>query len=376
MRASAFATTSRRHSTALLLQITCLILTAVAGCGTAQDRPLTLGQAAARDAATPILEFEPDANWTQLYNRLVDLGDESIRYLAGRREIQKRVAPDNLRAMATLSLLRMLIDAPDAPRLSVRCYETTFDLMHLNLKVRGQPLGVAVLGKDATPERWHDLFPGEFDDSIAAEIDVEADRQLLLEWLATHSGRAIQRGNLRRLDPRPEALWPVLSRRYANIWTFDGGRGRFMADLGPFDPSAANGARIAQRGLRWGVILPSEAPLRLVAHASTRTIHVDDPPSGQMIQPAPLAASLIQVDTEDYNLVRAACIWLGESSESGVLDGLIIRVGHPSEVVAHNAKFALRFSRDPRIRELMERYKHVGEETPADAAPSRGGIRT
>ena len=70
----------------------------------------------------------------------------------------------------------------------------------------------------------------------------------------------------------------------------------------------------------------------------------------------PRGPPLLEIPTEDYNLVRAACVWLGSSSDNAVQERLIELVGNPSPIVAHNARFALRYSPDPRIRAVLERY--------------------
>lgn len=61
--------------------------------------------------------------------------------------------------------------------------------------------------------------------------------------------------------------------------------------------------------------------------------------------------------TEDYNLVRAACLWLVQRAEAE--ERLIERVASPSEVVAHNARFALLHSPNPSIRAAVERYNRT-----------------
>jgi len=66
--------------------------------------------------------------------------------------------------------------------------------------------------------------------------------------------------------------------------------------------------------------------------------------------------ALLHVASSDYNLVRAACIWLGGRPEDAAQQRLIELIAADNPIVVHNVLFALRFSRDPRIRETIERF--------------------
>ena len=83
---------------------------------------------------------------------------------------------------------------------------------------------------------------------------------------------------------------------------------------------------------------------------------------------------MIRLICRDYNLVRAVCIRLGSSAEPTVQERLIEMVGSVSPVVAYNARYALRFSRDPEIRAVLERYEDSQEveepAPPADRPPA------
>ncbi len=283
----------------------------VAGCATPSlSRAARQREVAA--AALPLLEMRPDANWTACYNRLLALGPAGIDYLVARPAMRQAAAPDDLRVMLHASLLRLLANPATAPRLSVNCFETTLDVLHFNPKVRGRMLGGVRMPADRAPRAWHDLYPADFDHALARAIDVEADRRTMLSWWRARWGEPATAFARRRLQPRAEHLWPVLSRRYADVWTYE---------------------------VRPEVFLCSAPPGR---------------------------AALMRGTTYDYNLVRAVCIWLGMSELPAARNKLIELVAHRSQVVAYNARFALRHSRDPRIREVLERYKEPsGPPLPA-----------
>jgi len=280
-------------------------------------------------AAQPLLEMQPDANWTACYNRLLELGPASVEYVVSRPVMQQVAAPDDLRVMLHTSLLRLLANRRMAPRLSVNSFETTLDVLHFNPKVRGRALGEVRMPAARMPTAWHDLYPADFNQALADEIDVEGDRRIMLGWWRARGGEVPTSLAQRRLRPRADHLWAVLSRRYADVWTYEA------------QPE---------------VFLCSQRPGR---------------------------AALFRGVTYDYNLVRAVCIWLGASELPGTQEKLIELVAHPSEVVAYNACFALRHSSDPRIREVLERYKEpsnpaVPAEVHTSAATGsaqRKGIR-
>jgi hypothetical protein len=301
-----------RRSTAGARLALLLLTTGLAGCVT----PATLRSSLAREveeAARPLLEMRPDANWTACYNRLLELAPASINHLASHPIMHRPAAPDDLRVALRTSLLRLLA-SPQAPRLSINCLETTLDVLHFDPNVRGQRIGRICLPSAQPPLAWHDLYPAEFNHGLAAEIDVEADRQNLLHWWQTHRDAAASWQVRRPLQPNPEHLWALLSRRYADLWSYEPKPQIFLCSL---------------------------------------------PPTG---------AAVLRCRTYDYNLVRAACIWLGASEAPGVQNELIERLAHPSPLVAYNARFALCYSQDPCIHQLLERYKEqvnpAASETP------------
>jgi len=267
------------------------------------------------DAARPLLELDPDANWTACYNRLLELAPGSIEYVATRPVMQRRAAPDDLRVMLHTSLLRLLADPVTAPRLSANCFETTLDVLHFDPKVCGRSPGTVHLPTAHVPRAWHELYPADFDHELAACVDPEADRQLMLRWWRQWRGAPARPTARRPLRPRAEHLWAVLSRRYADLWQYE---------VGP------------------EVVLCA----------------------GQ-----PGSAALFCEPAYEYNLVRAVCIWLGSQSDRGTESRLIALVGHPAPIVAYNARFALRYSPDRRIRQVIERYKDAGVQPGGARAP-------
>jgi hypothetical protein len=278
-----------------------LVAGALSGC-VMPTNPNMRRELAVEAAARPLLEMHPDANWTECYNRLVEFGPASVDYVASRPIMHRTAAPDDLRVMLHTSLLRLLANPAAAPRLSVTCFETTLDVLHFDPKVRGRRLGDVRLPTTRLPAAWHDLYPADFDHALAAEIDAEADRRAALRWYEAQRGEPALLLTQRRLAPRAEYLWAVLPRRYADVWTYE---------------------------LKPDVFL------------------CRSPPAG---------AALLRGNTYDYNLVRAACLWLASAEASGVQRELIELVAHPSPIVAYNARFALQHSPDPRIREVLERY--------------------
>jgi hypothetical protein len=305
-----FSDNAARRSLLLLLGLGSV----AGGCATPASRAVRQRDVAA--AARPLLEMRPDANWTECYNRLVELGPASVDYLMSRPIMRRTAAPDNLQVMVHVSLLRLLANPATAPRLSVNCFETTLDVLHFNPKVRGRTPGQVRIPTGRMPVAWHDLYPSDFDHLLARQIDVEADRRAMLNWWQARRGEFAAALTQRRLQPRVEHLWPVLSRRYADVWTYEA---------------------------RPTVLLCSWPPGR---------------------------AALFRGPTYDYNLVRAVCIWLGMSELPTARDTLVELVVHPSEIVAYNARFALRYSRDARIREVLERYKEPG------VPPAAAGVHT
>ena len=71
--------------------------------------------------------------------------------------------------------------------------------------------------------------------------------------------------------------------------------------------------------------------------------------------------TLIRAESKTYDLVRAVCVLLGTRSDPAVQDRLIELVASRSDIVSHNARFALGFAADPRIRALLERHRSNNE---------------
>jgi hypothetical protein len=222
-------------------------------------------------------------------------------YLMKQPAMTRRAPPDDLPVLVHTSLVRLLADPVNAPKLSANCLETTLDVLHFDLKVGGRSLGAVGQVNPAPPRGWPELYPADFDQALAAQIDVEADRQALCNWWQAHRGDASPPVTSRRLRPRAEHLWPVLTRRLADVWQYQ--------------PEARAVLCTARQG-----------------------------------------PALLQVPTYDYNLVRAVCIWLGSSAEPDVQERLIELVASPLPATAHNARLALRYATDARIRAVIERY--------------------
>ncbi len=288
---------------AAALIITVGVLSTV-GCHTPGSR-LTCGQRAVAEAARPILELDPNASWTECFNRLVDLGPESIHYLAQHESLARPAAPDDLRVMVHLSLLRCLANPAAAPPdLSATALETTLDVLHFDIKVGGREIGRIVQAEPSLPYRWHELYPVSFNHALAAQINVERDRVALLEWYAAHRNAPYTLAHGQRLRPELASLWRVLARGYADAWLYQPEPGAVLCAAGP-----------------------------------------------------PREPVLLQMQTWDYNLVRAVCIWLGQCMDVGVQAQLVELVGSPVPVVSYNARFALHYSNDKRIREILVKYE-------------------
>ncbi len=278
-----------------------LALAALGGCVTPGDT-LTRAERQALAVARPILDLDPDAVWTDQFNRLVALGSPAVDALMRAPRLTRTAAPDDLRVFVHLSLVRLLANpGTQPPRLSATCLATTYDLLHFDVRVNGQPLGPVVLADRDAPATWLDLFPAEFRHDRAAAIDLEGDRQAVRAWWAAHRGGAVSLVTPQPLAPQAEQLWPLLARRPAARWVYEVENRAVPCAFGPRDDPA-----------------------------------------------------LLRLRTYDYNLVRAACIWLGSRGTPGVQERLVTLVGSDVPVVAENARFALRFSPEPRIRALIE----------------------
>jgi hypothetical protein len=289
----------------------------LAGCA-GERRALTPTERAIEAAARPILELDPDAVWTDCFNRLLDLAPASIAYLADHPRLQRPAAPDDLRVLVHAGLLRLLLHPARRPQLSATCLETTLEVLHFEIKVRGEPVGTLCWPQRSPPAAWHDLYPAEFDHALGSRIDAEADRTVMRRWWLEFRDRPYELIAAPRLAPQPEPLWRLLGRRWADRWTY----------------------------------LPQPRATRCFF-----------PPDDQ---------TLLSAVTYDYNVVRATCVWLGASGSPDVCDRLINLVGSPSPLVAHNARFALQYARDERIRNLLERYKHRLDRPPGDEPAEPG----
>lgn len=280
---------------------------AASGCGGGRASNIALTERVAL-AARPILALDPDANWTESFNELIAIGPAAALALAARPELTRPTAPDDLPVFTRTSLIAALLHPSEGVRVSGSCFTTTLSLLHVMVHVRGRSVGDLVWRGGPAPRRWHDLFPAEFNHAVADEIDVERDRQAIRAWLARRRGEPSSIRLARSLAPRVEHLWHLLGRRLADEW---------------FLPSTPDVIRCARPG-----------------------------------EPALLRAACV-----DYNLVRAACIWLGSRDDPDVESRLIGLVASDSPVIAHNARFALRYSPDERIRRALEAF-------PDDRAPT------
>jgi hypothetical protein len=270
-----------------------------AGC-TGPD-PRLSREARIADAARPLLTLDPDAVWTEHFNLLVAEGPAAIDWLMRQPALAEPAHPDSLQVMLHTSLVRLLAHPAHAPDLSAAAFETTLGVLHFDPRVFGEPLGPVLIADRQAPARWTDLYPTQFDQLRGGAVALEADRRILQTWWQLH--RHDPMATLGRpLEPQTDRLWPLLARRYADGWHYQ--------------PEA-------------GVVLVSGPPREPV---------------------------LLQLTTYDYNLTRAACIWLGSRDEQAVAGRLIELVGHPARMVAYNARLALSYSPDERVRELIAEF--------------------
>ncbi len=294
-----------------------LLLTVVAGIGSGCQQPrasLTPREQAIAAAARPILTLDPDTVWVTSYNRLLEFGPDSIRFLIEQPAMARPAAPDSLDTLLHASLIRLLATPGTCPKLTTSAFDTTLGVLHFEIKVAGQALGPIVMPRPTPPPAWHDLYPAAFDHRLAAHVDIEGDRQALRAWWRLRGEQATTR---RPLKPITRHLWPLLSRQYADRWQYQ----------------------------------PTPRALRCAWR--------------------PRPPTLFDMATHDYNLVRAACLWLGTRDDRDTQRRLIDLVGSPAPVVAHNARFALRHSPDPRIRDVIKQYDEPRAERDAtDSGPT------
>lgn len=275
------------------------------GCAS-KDVAVSLHERSIQDAASAFLLLNPEVEWTSAHNKLVEHGKAAIDWLVRRPAMQRTVAPDSLETLLHTSLIRLLAGAR-APRLTFCAFETTLDLLYFDPRVNGRPLGEVCIPPGTALVAWHDAYPHRLARELSDCIDAEADRRTTLQWWESVAGTFEPVS--RPLFPNSESLWPLLIRRHADVWQYD------------LDRKA---------------VLVGDGPGRRSANA------------------------LIEMPTSDYNLVRAACIWLGSRGDDQVQARLIELINHPRPVIAHNALFALRHSPDPRIRETLERFERGG----------------
>lgn len=287
-----------------------LVMCSLSGCAL-PERPSIVASQAAVDAARPILTLDPNAVWTDAFNRLVDVGPAALDYLMNRPEMLQPAAPDDLRVLLHTSLVRLLADrATTPPHLSASCLETTLGLLHFDVKVDGHRIGTIVVTESRLPRTWPELYPADFSHTLAARIDVEADRRALRQWWLAWRNQAGPLATNRRLSPHAANLWRLLARRPADRWEYQPEPGIVLCAAGPRGPT------------------------------------------------------LLDICTFDYNVVRAACVWLGSATDPDVEKQLIELVGSPLPVVAYNARFALRYSADERIQALLRRYDAASSPPP------------
>lgn len=295
--------------------VLCAVLVCASGCAGTGSRAVPWPSELVA-AATPLLTLDPDADWTESYNRLLAFGAQGVDYVMSRPEMAERQAPDSLDALAATSLAQLLIGR-GAPPLSGTCFETSYDLLHFDVKSRGTPLGEARISPGVRPRTWPALYPGRFDHTTAGRIDVDGDRQRLREWWLGRRQRGEAEAAGRRLSPSVDRALELLGRRYVD---------------------------------RWGYA-PDRSVLRQVAWEGGKV------GTWQGVRGAQDAPAMILEPTEDYNVVRAACLWLAHRPDAE--ERLIERVASLSEIVAHNARFALLHSPNPSIRAAVERYNRT-----------------
>lgn len=289
-----------------------------------------------QESARPLLELDPDANWTACYNRLIDAGPRVIDQLVHDPVMQTPAGADDLEVALRSSLVRILAPPDGAPRLSLICYETAYDLLHLAPKIYGRSPGEPRMVTGARPADWRGLYLDEFNLSLAVHVDVDADRRAILAWWEQRRDDPQRWITRRKLSPRGEQVLALLSRRRADVWTYQPGDEALIL--------CSTSAGAARR--------PWLAPQR-------RFLLNEEPPGSW------------SVAAYDYNVVRAACIWLGQSDDLALRGRLIEAVGSESPVESYNARFALGFCPDPRIRAIVERYNERPSAAPEEPPAAR-----
>lgn len=300
------------------------------------------------DAATPLLALDPDANWTECYNRLLTFGGAGVDYVVSRPAMTDRCPPDSLETLAATSLAQLVIGR-GAPPLSGTCFETSYDLLHFDVKSHGTPVGEVRIMLGRPPRSWLALYPGRFDQEAAGRIDIDGDRRRIREWWLAQRGRGEARVAGRRLAPSVARALALLGRRYADRWGYAPDRGVIQRVGWIAEPADGKVERWEGEKIDWASSVPA------FPHSHPHTF----PPPHFPTRLADDAPAMFFEPTADYNLVRAACLWLADQPDAEAL--LIERVGSHSEIVAHNARFALAHSRDPGIRAAVGRYNRSSQ---------------
>ncbi len=339
--------------------LACSLFLLLSGCAAPQPAP---GARTIAATARPLLTLNPDVVWTDAYNQLLALGPDVLDWLMQQPAMTRPAAPGDLNVLLHTSLVRLLADPlTRPPPLTLNAYETTFGLLHFDPKAGGRRLGPVVIPPGTTPRRLRDLYPAEFDHRAAAGVDLERDRSALQAWWRARrtGGAAVARP----LRAQQESLWPLLGRRYANVW-------ECVPDEQPIRASTDRrlclarerrddkSARLCSFAWRWA----GDAAGMSVANAVT-----------DRHQP-PTEGALFRLTTCDYNLVRAACLRLGSSPDPAVRDRLIELLASPAPIVAHNARFALRYSPDERVRAILRRHDSAANSQPAAPPAERRAL--
>lgn len=284
-----------------------LIVAGTLGCTTVQR---SVGsQERIADAARALLSLDPEADWTAAYNVLVEIGDPAVVYLANEPRYRAAQCGADLEVLLRNSLIKALLGIGHGPKLTLRAFEISLDVFHLDPNVRGRRLG-EIHYKHPCANDWTALYPARFDHAVARHVDVLRDRDALRAWIELRVARRERLTRATTLQPRSEALFGVLSRAPADRWRFAPERQALsVADV--------------------------EEPKRLPGW------------------PVPPSAALIDTPTDTYHLIRAACIQLARSRSPEVLERLIGSLGSSNPTLSYNASFALRRSFDRAIRERM-----------------------
>lgn len=283
-----------------------LLLIAGSGCV-----PVISTQRQIARRAGPILTLDADANWTACVNALIRLGPASVDWLMRRPCMQRPAPPDDLAVLMHVSLVGLLMPAAGRPELTTTALQVRHGLVYFEIRVRKRVVGEAIWQRPAAAT-WPALLVRGFRPALADQSDLEHDRRQLVAWWRERRTTPAELVRRRRYRPRTEKLWRLLAWHPADRWTPSG-------------------------------------------HASELCGQRDD------------LSLTLPLQRADYNLVRAACIWLGSRDQASVQGRLIDLVGSEVAVVRHNALFALGFSPDVRVRALLKRWREQAEPEPGEA---------